>query len=225
MVLKKTWKKKPKTRRGKRRFRRTTRPQGNLLKVPFPPSFLCRLKYSDYVTVTQSAAGIPGAYQFRLNSLFDPDLTGSGHQPYFYDQLTGTTKYAKYTVYGCRWRITASSSASIELLTRTSTIATVPTVLNLEDERPRSQSIVLNAGADARSIKGYISMNRLFGVARRKISDDPDFTGDYNTSPTNKGYLNILTHDLNQAGTSTTYLNVELQFYCRLHELTPPGQS
>jgi hypothetical protein len=38
------------------------------------------------------------------NSAFDPDVTFTGHQPYYYDRYTGP--YQKYTVMGCRAKYT-----------------------------------------------------------------------------------------------------------------------
>ncbi len=35
-------------------------------------------------------------YVFRLNSLYDPDLTGTGHQPYGFDQFAAL--YSRYKV-------------------------------------------------------------------------------------------------------------------------------
>ena len=35
-----------------------------------------------------------------MNSLFDPDFTGTGHQPYYFDQFA--TIYQRYTVIGSK---------------------------------------------------------------------------------------------------------------------------
>lgn len=47
---------------------------------------------------TQWTAGTENVW--RLNSLFDPDLTGGTHQPYGMDQMAGL--YDKYIVHKCR---------------------------------------------------------------------------------------------------------------------------
>lgn len=63
-----------------------------------------KLKYSDAFNLASDATltSYTGSqYVFRLNSLYDPDLTGTGHQPYGFDQyaaLFNRYKVDKVTV-------------------------------------------------------------------------------------------------------------------------------
>lgn len=52
---------------------------------PFPYKQYAILRYSEVVSIVPSA-GIPGHYLFRANGIFDPNYTGTGHQPYGHDQ-------------------------------------------------------------------------------------------------------------------------------------------
>jgi len=64
------------------------------------------LRYSDPYALT-STSGSTALYQWKVNSLFDPDLTGSGHQPRFFDQLCASTgPYTKYRVLHHRVKVT-----------------------------------------------------------------------------------------------------------------------
>jgi len=66
----------------------------------FPDKLVTNLRYVDTVSLT-GGAGVVGANTFRFNSLFDPDLSGVGHQPYYFDQMcgpAGTAPYLKYRV-------------------------------------------------------------------------------------------------------------------------------
>jgi hypothetical protein len=65
-------------------------------------------RYCGQVTLTTSStAGLLGTqHQFNLNSLFDPDRTAIGHQPYGYDQLCSSSgPYLKYKVNRARVRL------------------------------------------------------------------------------------------------------------------------
>lgn len=80
--------------------------------TPFPNTRVCRHKYMDNIIVPSGAAGASSIYQFRANSVFDPDYTGVGHQPMFHDEMLAQYKY--YTVLKCyiRIRIPANSTTN-----------------------------------------------------------------------------------------------------------------
>jgi hypothetical protein len=66
---------------------------------PIPPRMRVAMKYTDVISLTSSAgaARLTGSqWEFRLNSLYDPDKSGSGHQPYMYDQFAAL--YGRYRV-------------------------------------------------------------------------------------------------------------------------------
>lgn len=70
--------------------------QGTSLKWdPFPGKARATLRYSEIVTLTPSI-GYPTSQLFRANSIFDPNLTGIGHQPMGHD--TYATIYNHYRV-------------------------------------------------------------------------------------------------------------------------------
>lgn len=86
------------------------------LKVPrlvsaFPQQRLVNHKYCDNITI--AAAGVAGLYQvwqFRANSTYDPDYTGTGHQPMFRDELAAQYNY--YTVMASRIEILVQPAAT-----------------------------------------------------------------------------------------------------------------
>lgn len=52
----------------------------------FPTSLRRRLRYAS-ATSMNTTSGVPGHYLLRGNDLFDPDYTGTGHQPMGFDQM------------------------------------------------------------------------------------------------------------------------------------------
>lgn len=62
---------------------------------PFPAKANYVLRYSDQITLNP-AAGATSSYFFHANSIYDPDQTGVGHQPYGHDTLQ--TIYKEYVV-------------------------------------------------------------------------------------------------------------------------------
>lgn len=51
---------------------------------PFPAKITAKMRYSEEITLT-SIIGLSAHHLFRANSIFDPNLTGIGHQPYGHD--------------------------------------------------------------------------------------------------------------------------------------------
>lgn len=51
-----------------------------------------RHRYAGTLKFSAISAGTPvnRSYTMRMNSLFDPDFSGAGHQPYGYDQMART---------------------------------------------------------------------------------------------------------------------------------------
>lgn len=52
----------------------------------FPKRAITKLKYSDTLVLT-SNTGTISHYKFGLNTLYDPNTTGTGHQPMMFDQM------------------------------------------------------------------------------------------------------------------------------------------
>lgn len=68
--------------------------------------FRTTLKYSDAVVIATTLGVGFQTYTFRCNSLFDPDLTGTGHQPLRYDQLAAM--FNSYRVRGATLKVNFS---------------------------------------------------------------------------------------------------------------------
>ena len=61
----------------------------------FPPEMRVRLKYVDTFAL-DAAAGSLASYQFDMRNMYDPNVTGTGHQPSNFDRWT--TIYNAWTV-------------------------------------------------------------------------------------------------------------------------------
>jgi len=96
-MKKKIYKKRPVKKSG---TFKTNEPKNNVMMgTGLATRLACKLKYTDTIIMTSTAGAITD-YQFRLNSLFDPDFTGTGHQPMYFDQYAAL--YNHYTVIGAK---------------------------------------------------------------------------------------------------------------------------
>lgn len=76
---------------------------------PFPAQAKALMRYSQVISLNP-VTGIPAPYLFRCNSIFDPDYTGLGHQPYGHD--TYATIYNHYSVPKATITMTPASSTN-----------------------------------------------------------------------------------------------------------------
>lgn len=69
---------------------------------PFPAVYITKMRYVDTITMDPTSAESGGYvyHQFRANSIYDPDLTGVGHQPRGRDEMSAL--YLKYCVIGSK---------------------------------------------------------------------------------------------------------------------------
>lgn len=83
--------------------KRTRRTRRKPLPRCFPKSMTSILKYVQTVTLNANNSGAAAQHNFRANSIFDPDLTGTGTQPMGRDQFE--LLYDHYTVIGSRMKV------------------------------------------------------------------------------------------------------------------------
>lgn len=66
------------------------------------PITVCKQRYHERITLGDGLL-VPYFYAFRLNSTFDPNETGTGHQPFGRDAMAG--QYNDYIVIGASWKV------------------------------------------------------------------------------------------------------------------------
>lgn len=88
--------------------RRVFRPQ-RIIRTGFPKTTAVKLRYVDNIELNPTA-GVIASHSFRANGIYDPDLTGVGHQPLAFDQWSAF--YNHYTVVGAKIKATFSSKTS-----------------------------------------------------------------------------------------------------------------
>lgn len=87
---------------------------GSMLFDPFPRRMRSILRYSQTFTLTSILPSIPVWQTFRAASIYDPDYTAVGHQPYGHDTLA--TIYNHYHVIQSDIKLTATSEGSNNIM-------------------------------------------------------------------------------------------------------------
>jgi len=77
---------------------------------PMPQSLITTLRYTDYFSINPPV-GSAGTYAFVANGLWDPNFSGTGHQPMGFDQLM--TFYNHFEVIGAKLRFSIYPAAEV----------------------------------------------------------------------------------------------------------------
>jgi len=172
--------------------------------VPFPLSFKAKLTYGVNVALgTAGSVNTATAYHFRLNSCYDPDLTGTGNQPYQYDQMTAI--YTKYWVKACYVDITFCDPSADGLwmgwCVRTDTTTNdSPSGKLLEDliSRPTFTCVpVSNTGSQTYNLRMNVPLHLVFGVSAASYAVRDLYGAAYNANPLTNALLSLFMVDPN----------------------------
>jgi hypothetical protein len=177
--------------------------------------------YTDTVTLS-STSGALVQKQFRLNSLFDPDLTGTGHQPRYFDQLCGGAgPYSKYRVTHCNVTLEvaqiASDATDLGFFAAGPTPASaVPTPAHFagsQGEIPDwvSDFLVPNMGVPL--IRRWsIPIHLLAGVSASVVRNADTYSAFYSASPAVEPVFTVQYQNANGV-TSSCYVKITLEFF------------
>lgn len=184
------------------------------------PHLYLTFKYSDFQTF--SLTTLVGSQQlYRMNSLFDPDKTGSGHQPYGYDQITPL--YLRYRVLRFRYKITFATSSSdyfalvIPINGALASAITNLTTFTQAAESPRGRSTIVSSTTRSIIMRGNLALNALNGTTQIEYLADDRFQAAVSSNPTEVidlaiGWFNP------SGGTITVNFGAELIYECDIHD-------
>lgn len=150
-----------------------------------PDGEIVHLKYYE-TFVMDVVAGAPQIYAFRLNSLFDPNLTGVGHQPNGRDQLA--LLYGKYIVYKTEWRITACnnnfatdnvdhSAHVIQIAYNGNSTGLTPDQMMENNSAMKVDLSPMGSGGERKTWKGKCTLAALAGVEKDEYYSSDDIYG------------------------------------------------
>lgn len=176
-------------------------------KQPIPKQLFNRLKYAETVNVAIGVSGL-GSYIFSCNGMYDPNTTGGGHQPMYFDQWSAM--YNHYTV------LKSTMKATVVANTTGATIFSLgqddDTTINAANsytiwERPGYQTKVVNAPVEpsGTSLWSKWDAKKVFGADPQS---DPSLQGSATSNPTEQTFY-VLYFD----ATPSTYVTVLVEIW------------
>lgn len=227
MPYRRTYRRRAPVRRRRRYARRTRGKKYNRAIVrnpqtPFPDVMFTKMKYSQHIA-TGSFTTSPNLRVFAGNGMYDPDITGAGHQPYGFDEYA--TLYFRYQVRASKIKIIPGPTDGIFLTVRPST--TSGTVLTIAEAMERPNSKTVTFGGDSAShntfIQHYWKTSKALG--RKCRLDDDDTSADYNANPTKLWYWAINQINTDQSTSTSDNMMVEITYYVAWYKRRTYTQS
>lgn len=224
--------------RNKRLYRR--KPGGDMLQYPgigIPTEFRTKLNYVQDLTMT---AGIGSSYkiqQFLGNSLYDPDYTGTGLQPEYFDQICGASAlYKRYVVTASKISIRccsasdgfAAGNSDIAVTYSDQPYASVGWTSiddQISDKATRKTCVVRYDNAGAKYLTHYAKTDNVLDI--KDIKDNLTACGAYyNASPTSPWYWIIGQQGMDRSSTTSVvnYL-VKITYYVTFYTENMPTLS
>lgn len=218
-------------RGGKMGVKRTSRYKGirgkyrnvinnNRALAPFPQRFITKMKYSEAYTLTAL-----NAYSqiMRINSIFDPNTTGIGHQPYGFDQLSPI--YNRYRVISCSYVINAYNGTNpirFGVLPANDT----PPVGGASElcENPRAKFAIQLPNGSTQTITGKVYLPSLTGRNKSQYMADDRYQSEMTTNPLEVAILYITGQSMTDSSVDIL-LNVTLEYTVELFDPKAIDQS
>lgn len=193
-----------------------------------PDQYSVKMVYSNLTTIA-STSGAVGTNQYRGNSLFDPDYSGTGTQPSGFDELASL--YERYRVLGstCIVNFVSNTSQNDDLCVfPTNTATLVGTDNTIRAEYPYAQRKIANvyqAPPSNTRFAQYMSTSKMYGVSKQKVRDEEDYSAATTANPSNSFFWNVSYQAVDRASTQSLYYTIRIEYYCTFYKRRALNQS
>lgn len=188
----------------------------NQIYDPFPAQMRVRMRYCATITLTPTL-GVADHYLFRANSIFDPDQTGAGHQPYGHD--TYAAIYNHYQVESSTCVITPLENADgvigISLTDDTTVNANFDTIKETKGTAMKP----MGANGVPMNVVQYYNRNQIFNPAQ--ANDKANF----GANPAEVSFFHVWATAKDSTASDTFTIQVAISYLVSMWELKDLGQS
>lgn len=181
-------------------------------------------------TVTSGAGSY---YVFTGNGLFDPDVTGSGSQPYWFDQLA--TLYARYvctsstiSVYASSTTISIPDNLVRFVVMPCNSSGSLAADYNAVLNSPLSKSMRLQyyTGAEKdKTVKNAMSTAKIAGTLDAAVLTEVNYSALISANPSHLWFWHIYMNSLNLSASTSATAEATLVYKVRFYQRNQPASS
>jgi len=184
------------------------------------------LYYENALTITGTTGAI-GNYFFRANGVFDPNASGTGHQPMGFDQMM--LLFEQWYVLRAHIRVRFMNTtaglvvAGVALAPDMTSVA----VDNAQEQGLLKTVVLENKGVqgDVREINLAIDNPRYMGVKRQAYISSALYQGTSGNDPTELDYFKLFIYNYDGASTATVTFDVTISYDVYFNEPRQLGLS
>lgn len=223
MPTKRKYKKKRAVRKYKRKKRASVPYMAVQRSLICAPKQMVKFKYRTQIQLDASAVAV-AIHNFAANGLYDPDITGVGHQPLGFDEWMKF--YLHYTVVGAKCTATFIPIDSSTTLTPqwcgiqvsgSAAVASSNPDTFLEQKYTRKKLLTLPTAKGYTTVSQQVGIKKFLGV--KDLIDEDNNSGNTGANPLEVVYFHVFTGPYSAFyNPSIVNISVELEFTAVLHE-------
>lgn len=225
-----------KTQKKRWNRRRTWRPKLQNLSLAVQPVVeYKKMRYASVDTLSINNS-FTAQKRFSLNGIFDPDITGIGHQPLGFDEMMA--KYNKYTVLGAKVFIrgragSTSNTYPMNLIIEQSELSSIQYHSGGHPlEKPTCRYVTYNSSASnvynpEKHMKLKFSAAKAFRAkGRRDLISNDEYNGSSSTNPDHQQFLYVTYQgQALQQTTANLYVDTVIEYIVAFHDRKQLAQS
>jgi len=191
----------------------------------FPSRLTFTHTYADNFSIS-STLGALNTQVYRLNGMYDPDFTSTGHQPMFFDQLTPL--YEHYTVIASKitmWLTPATSTTvpcQMALFQNSASGASFSSISQVSEQyRAVTRQSTMGSTTPLKLTLGF-SAKKTFGGS---VLGNDQLQGTSVADPTEISYAHFVIKSNDGSTTATFYVRVKIDYIAVWDERKVTAQS
>lgn len=189
--------------------------------TPQPNKAMVKLRYCDTSTIT-STAGASNTNQYNISSLYDPDYTFVGHQPYLYDQITSLFNAYCVKAVKIKMKCTACTTPMRVNVYPRFNVAGITSNLSLGEEYKLSSNFMV--GIEGVSKTWYYDIPKIAGAPFETLKN-LGAQSVMTASPSASTYWNLQVRTADLTSSGTLAYDLEIEFIAEVSQDLMQAQS
>lgn len=194
-----------------------------------PDSVTVPLTYFSYDSYTAAYAG---QHLYSLNSVFDPDITGTGTQPVGFDQWSAF--YNRYRVDKVRVEVDYSNLSTISatdvllIANNDNGSLTGQAAFQSATCAPFASDQLLSiagSGKDSCRIVRTFDVAKVLGVDKVRHRSNPDYSAVTTANPSENAYIHVVAQDVLYNNNITIRFKIKITYLTTFFDRNQLGQS